>query len=193
MMKAECFVIMNIVDLKSQSRAVLEQAAEILMADFKPHYPDAWPDMEAARAEVKRAFDPNRIGRVALNEDGKTLGWIGAIPEYGGKAWNIHPLVVDPAHQGQGVGRALVTDMERLVRAQGAITLFFGTDDEDNQTSLGGIDVYPDVLTHIQNIKNINRHPYEFYQNLGFVIVGIIPDANGFGKPDILMAKRVGK
>jgi len=26
---------------------------------------------------------------------------------------------------------------------------------------------------------------------MGFVIVGVLPDANGFGKPDIFMAKRV--
>jgi len=33
--------------------------------------------------------------------------------------------------------------------------------------------------------------PFEFYQKCGFVIVGVVPDANGLGKPDILMAKRV--
>jgi len=33
---------------------------------------------------------------------------------------------------------------------------------------------------------------YEFYQKLGFVIVGVMPDANSFGKPDIYLAKRVG-
>jgi aminoglycoside 6'-N-acetyltransferase I len=33
----------------------------------------------------------------------------------------------------------------------------------------------------------------EFYRKLGFVIVGVVPDANGPGKPDILMAKRVGR
>ena len=32
---------------------------------------------------------------------------------------------------------------------------------------------------------------YEFYQKIGFSFVGVIPDANGFGKPDIIMAKRV--
>jgi aminoglycoside 6'-N-acetyltransferase I len=42
---------------------------------------------------------------------------------------------------------------------------------------------------HIVSIRNLKRHPYEFYQKLGYVIVGVIPDANGPGKPDILMAK----
>jgi len=42
-------------------------------------------------------------------------------------------------------------------------------------------------------IKNLQQHPFEFYQLLGFEIVGLVPDANGFGKPDILMAKRVRK
>jgi hypothetical protein len=32
---------------------------------------------------------------------------------------------------------------------------------------------------------------YEFYQKQGYVIVGVMPDANGLGKPDILMAKSV--
>ena len=34
-------------------------------------------------------------------------------------------------------------------------------------------------------------HPAGFYMRQGFEIVGLIPDANGPGKPDILMAKRV--
>jgi hypothetical protein len=38
---------------------------------------------------------------------------------------------------------------------------------------------------------NLRLYPYEFYQKQGYVIVGAIPDVNGFGKPDILMAKRV--
>ncbi len=38
-------------------------------------------------------------------------------------------------------------------------------------------------------IRNPGGHPYEFYQKLGYVIVGVVPDANGFGKPDIYMAK----
>ena len=41
-------------------------------------------------------------------------------------------------------------------------------------------------------VRNLRGHPYEFYQRCGFTIVGVVPDANGLGKPDILLAKRVG-
>ncbi len=62
---------------------------------------------------------------------------------------------------------------------------------DGDQTTLGGIDLYPDVYQHIKTIQNLRRHPYEFYQKLGYVIVGVLPDANGLGKPDIFMAKKV--
>jgi hypothetical protein len=46
---------------------------------------------------------------------------------------------------------------------------------------------------HLARIENRRGHPFEFYQKLGYAIVGVVPDANGWGKPDILMAKRVGE
>ena len=58
-------------------------------------------------------------------------------------------------------------------------------------TTLSGVDLYPHVLEHLARIQNLRQHPYEFYQKLGFVIVGVMPDANGVGKPDIYLAKRV--
>jgi aminoglycoside 6'-N-acetyltransferase I len=58
-------------------------------------------------------------------------------------------------------------------------------------SNLSGVDLYPDVWPHIANIRNLHGHPFEFYQKCGFVIVGVVPDANGLGKSDILMAKRV--
>ncbi|MFN2459289.1 MAG: hypothetical protein ABR591_01150 [Candidatus Velthaea sp.] len=58
-------------------------------------------------------------------------------------------------------------------------------------TSLGGVDLYPNVLEHLAALEDRKSHPFGFYRRLGYAVVGVVPDAEGFGKPDILMAKRV--
>ena len=58
-------------------------------------------------------------------------------------------------------------------------------------TSLAGVDLFPDPLAHLAAIRNYNGHPYEFYRKVGFAIAGVLPDANGLGKPDIFLAKSV--
>lgn len=151
----------------------------------------AWPDLASAREELADSLNPDRISRVALSADNQALGWIAGQPIYDGHVWELHPLAVAPAYQGQGVGRALVLDFEAQVRAQGGLTVYLGTDDEDERTTLGGVDLFPDVLPKVVRIGNLRRHPYEFYVRLGYVIVGVVPDANGPGKPDIMLAKRV--
>jgi aminoglycoside 6'-N-acetyltransferase I len=77
------------------------------------------------------------------------------------------------------------------VRQRGGLTLLLGSDDEDGMTTLSGVELYLDVWEHVATLRNLRGHPFEFYQKCGFVIVGLVPDANGIGKPDILMAKRV--
>lgn len=183
---------MKIIDLNANNTDVVRHAADLLVAGFKEHSPEAWPDLDAAMSEVEALLPGERINRVAVDDDGQLLGWIGGGSEYNGHTWELHPLVVRPDRQGEGIGRALVADFEERVREQGGVTIFLGTDDEDDMTSLAGIDLYPDLLGHLARITNRRGHPYEFYQKQGFAIVGVIPDANGRGKPDILMAKRVG-
>jgi aminoglycoside 6'-N-acetyltransferase I len=180
---------MKILDLQSDDKVAIHQVANLLVEGFREHWPNAWPDMEVALQEVHGSFGSDRISRVAVDDDGTVLGWIGGIRQYDGHVWELHPLVVQADHQRQGIGRALVTDLEAQVRGRGGLTLFLGTDDENNMTSLGGVNLYPNVLDHLAQLKNLADHPYEFYQKLGFVIVGVLPDANGPGKPDIFMAK----
>ncbi|HLW03872.1 MAG TPA: GNAT family N-acetyltransferase [Ktedonobacterales bacterium] len=170
---------------------MIQQVAALLVAGFAAHWPDAWPTLDTALEEVRESFGDGRISRVALDEQGAALGWIGGISQYRGRVWELHPLVVDVARQGQGIGRALVTDFEAQVRARGGLTITLGSDDEAGLTTLAGVNLYPNVWEHIAHIQNPGHHPYEFYQKLGFAIVGIVPDANGPGKPDILLAKSV--
>lgn len=182
---------MRIIDLSPEDESVIQQAAELLVEGFRVHWPSAWPGVDAALAEVHEALAPGKVCRVALDEIGAVLGWIGGIPGYGGNVWELHPLVVRPDRRFHGIGRALVADFEAQVRARGGLTLWLGSDDEDDMTSLSGVDLYDDLPNHLSHIRNLKGHPYEFYLKCGFVIAGVVPDANGPGKPDILMAKRV--
>lgn len=182
---------MKIIDLTPEQTAHIEQVAAILVEAFA-HFPDTWATLEEARAEALESFQPNRISRVALDENDNVVGWVGGIPQYDGNVIELHPLAIKPSHQRRGIGRALVADLEEQARARGAITVVLGSDDEFDGTNLSGQDLYPDIAAWISRIQNIRNHPYEFYQKCGYVIYGIVPDANGFGKPDIMMAKRVG-
>ena len=172
--------------LRADDTAAIDQAAALLVDAF-PHWK---PTMEMARDEVMEALGTDRICLIARADD-QILGCIGAIAEYS-HAWELHPLVVREDVRRKGVGRALVAALEEHVRAAGALTLFLGTDDDGPTpgTSAGGVSLFPDVISHAASLRVIN-HPAGFYLRQGFEIVGLIPDANGPGKPDILMAKRV--
>ena len=181
-------------DLSPDDEKAVNQTAALLIKGFREHNPESWPDMESARQEVNESFEQDRISRVAIDEEGNVIGWIGGIHHhhYRGRVWELHPVVVEPSRQRQGIGRALVEDLEERIKERGGVIIYLGADDENNMTSVAGINLYPNVLEHLLNIKNIKGHPYEFYQKMGYTIVGIMPDANGPGQPDIHMAKRVG-
>lgn len=177
--------------INARDRAELHhQMAELLVIGFREHW-HAWETTEAAAIEIQEILQKGFI-RVALDANSKTvLGWIGGLPDYDGNVWELHPLVVRPESQKQGIGRALVQDFEQQIKQRGGLTIRLGSDDEDNMTSLADVDLYdnlPDKIAHIQNFKG---HPYEFYQKCGYAIIGVVPDANGRGKPDIIMGKRV--
>jgi aminoglycoside 6'-N-acetyltransferase I len=180
---------MRITDLFSDDVAIIQQVAAILVEGFAANSPDYLPDQDIALAEVRESFGVDHISLVALAEDGTALGWIGGNSRYSGHVWELHPLVVALSHQGRGVGRALVAALEDRARERGGLTMILGTDDITGQTTLSGVQLLPDVWSHIARIRNLRRHPYEFYQKLGYAITGVVPDANGQGKPDILMAK----
>jgi aminoglycoside 6'-N-acetyltransferase I len=172
--------------LRAGDMDAIDQATALLVEAF-PHW---LPTLELARDEVMQALETDRICLIARADD-QILGWVGAIPEYS-HAWELHPLVVRADARGKGVGAALVRALEERVRKAGALTLYLGTEDDRPVagTSAGGVDLFPDVLSHAVGLAVID-HPAGFYSRMGFQVVGLIPDANGPGKPDILMAKRV--
>jgi aminoglycoside 6'-N-acetyltransferase I len=182
---------MKIITITPADEPLIHQSAQLLVDAFREHWPNAWTTFDDGMEEVHEMLEAERICRAAIDEDGNLLGVIGGIPQYDDNVWELHPLAVQPSMQGKGIGRALVEDFEEQVRQRGGLTITLGTDDEDAMTSLSNVDLYENTWDKIQNIRNLKGHPFGFYQKLGYVITGVVPDANGRGKPDIIMSKKI--
>jgi aminoglycoside 6'-N-acetyltransferase I len=182
---------MKIITPQPNDEKFIQQAAQLIVDAFREHWPNAWPTFEDGLEEANELFEDGKICRAAINENRNLLGFIGGMPHYEGHVWELHPLAVQTSLQGQGIGKALVEDFEKQVLAKGGLTITLGSDDEDNMTSLSNVDLYENTWEKIRDIRNLKGHPFGFYQKMGFVITGLVPDANGIGKPDILMSKKV--
>ena len=179
----------EIVPFESLDQRQTDQARDILTRALAPW--SAYKEKDEAEAEVASFLGNEERLALAALEGGGLCGWIGAIRVYD-HGWELHPLVVDPNRQGQGIGRRLVHALEERARAEQVLTLYFGTDDTFQGTNVYGVDLFADLPRHIASIAPAKGHPLVFYRRLGFSVVGLLPDVNGLGKPDILMAKRVG-
>ena len=182
---------MHFIECRDATDAQRLSAAHALIEALR-HVPSAWKDLESASEEVLSfVVDPERLAIFAVEED-TVLGWIGAIRQ-SEHAWELHPLVVLPRAQRRGLGRELVRRLEARAVAEGVITIWLGADDDFGGTNLFGQNLYPDVLQALANLREAAGHPYRFYEKAGYTVTGVFPDADGEGKHDILMAKRLGR
>ncbi|HWT27455.1 MAG TPA: GNAT family N-acetyltransferase [Mobilitalea sp.] len=163
------------------------QGAAALLNNAFPH---SYTNLDEAKEEVYKCLEKGKIALVAV-ESSRVVGLISAMTRYGATGWELHPLVVNQEYRGNGIGSRLVKVLEERVTSCGGVTIFLGCDDESGATSLSNCDLYEDTYQKITEIKNLKMHPYEFYQKQGYKIVGVFPDANGIGKPDIWMSKRL--
>ena len=149
-----------------------------------------WPNLDEKMAikEVNECIiDPNIC--IGIKIENKLIGWVGLRPMYE-KTWELHPFVIKIEFQGKGFGKILLNELEKLARKREIIGIFVGSDDETNKTSLSENEITAEnIFNEIKNIKNFGKHPYEFYLKCGFNIIGVIPNANGYKKPDILLWK----
>lgn len=179
---------MNIINMNELNEAQIAEAAQILTDSL----PIGWPSLKDALEEIGKLSEPGNIMLAAV-EDGIVLGWGGILaPEYDGNVFELHPLAVHSDKRKQGVGRAVVTALENAARKQGGLTVYLGSDDEKEggETSFANADLYDGLPEKIKNFVP-GTHPSGFYLKLGYTIIGVIPDANGKGKPDIILGKRL--
>jgi len=176
--------------LHAEDETLIVQAAQVLQATFSGPT-SSWSAWEDALAEVRDVIADADLVIAALDAEGRVVGWIGGLEQYDGHSYELHPLCVAPEAQGQGLGRALAEALEDEVWRRGATTIYLGTDDETGGTSIFGVDLYPRLAYYLENLQSTAGHPFAFYARLGYRVTGFIPDANGPGKHDIMMAKRL--
>jgi aminoglycoside 6'-N-acetyltransferase I len=182
--------MLTFIDLRHSENDFVHQAAQILYEAFLGRT-SSWQTYESAYAEVLECLEERKIC-IGVVEEKELLGWIGLQPIYQTITWELHPMVIRKKHRGKGIGTKLLRHLEAVAREMKILNILIGSDDENQQTSLAGMELYgPDLFEKLKSIKNLNRHPFEFYEKMGYQIVGVFPDANGIGKPDIWMGKRL--
>ena len=119
------------------------------------------------------------------------FGWLGGILLHIRQCFELHPLAVRSDKRRQNWQRNCHA-LEGEARKQGGLTIYAGADDErgGGETSLANVDLYDDLPGRIANFSP-GTHQAGFYMKLGYKIIGVMPDANGTGKPDIFLGKRL--
>ncbi|HOA91601.1 MAG: GNAT family N-acetyltransferase [Bacillota bacterium] len=178
---------MKIVNMTQLNETQIMQAAQILTDSI----PIGWPTLQDALDEINELLVPENTLLAAV-ENGDVIGWGGILPQYNGNVFELHPLAVRIDKRKQGTGRVIVTALEDEARKQGGLTIFVGADDEkDNgETSFANVDLFDDFPGKIKSFSS-GTHQSGFYLKLGYKIIGVMPDANGVGKPDIFLGKRL--
>jgi len=176
---------MKIIDFKHLNEVQILQAAQILTESIS----NGWSTIQDALDEIKKLQPKSTL--LCVMEDDDVIGWGGILaPTYSGNVFELHPLVVRKDKRKQGIGRAIVSALEDEAKNQGGLTIYLGADDEDGETSLANVDLYDNLSDRIKDFGS-GVHQSGFYLKLGYKIIGVIPDANGIGKPDIYLGKRL--
>lgn len=171
--------------LKSTDEKEILEIAHLMIELF----PQAYHNPKEVSDELKDlATPPNLL--FASFDQAHVTGAIGAILQYGTTGYELHPLVVHKAYQKKGIGSKLMVTLEKAIIEQGGIMVYLGSDDEFDQTTASQRDLYQNLSDWIETIDS-KTHPLNFYRKHGYHVTGLIPDANGFGKPDIILAKRL--
>lgn len=178
---------MRIEDMTALGERERMQAAQILSESL----PLGWATTELARQELGQLMTPDNAVLAVLQE-GQVVGWGSIQPAYEGHVYELHPLCVKGEARGQGIGRQLLSVLEAIAREMGALTLLVASDDDGELglTSLAGQDLYDDLPEQLARFAP-GRHATQFYLKMGYTVTGVIPDANGPGRPDILLCKRL--
>jgi aminoglycoside 6'-N-acetyltransferase I len=179
---------MAILDLDPDDAALRENLAVIAYEAASINAPLWLPTLAAAREEVDDATATGQVARVLFDDAGVPIGWASCARQYD-SVWELHPMIVAPAHHRRGHGTVLARDIERQAAIRGASVLILSTSDATHATSLSDTDLYADPIGALGSLTFKKDHPVRFWQKIGYSVVGVVPDAEGPGIPSISLAR----
>ena len=178
--------VIELIDMAGLGESHRAQAARILVESL----PMGWPTISDALEEIHSMTQPGNT-LIAAVQNSEVVGFCGLLsPIYDGNVFELHPLAVRKDCRHRGVAKGLVTAIEGIARQKGGLVIYLGADDESGETSLAGADLFDGLPQKIGDFKP-GTHQSGFYMKLGYKIIGVMPDANGAGRPDIYWGKRL--
>lgn len=169
-----------------QNKQYISDATNLLFENFY-HESKA-----VGKKEIINCLGDGKIVLAAVIDE-HLVGFIGAIPLYANTGWELYPLLVSKAYHFQGIATLLIEKLEKEVANRGGHTLFLGIESVDaidvfNNAVLEEADVFKK-----ESIKDLSKHPYEFYKKLGYTVISLDPEASILGKNRLWLAKRLAK
>ena len=127
------------------------------------------PDLNRKPATEATAAANDTYEGLAAVQDGEVVGWISWGPTPGTLGtFDLYWIVIDPAHQGQGIGTVLVDEMERLVADRARMIV----------------------------VETAGRSDYAstraFYRQRGYEAASVIPDFYAPGDDKVSFVKKIG-
>ncbi len=172
--------------LEQEDAALLRGVADLLVAAF----PTIYSDVTQALADVVQ-FAPEDLSLVARDSDGAPIGCLRAEHFKGQASAEIKLVAVHPTRRRQGIAQTLVLAAEERMRQSGCVTMLATVGDTRGRTSLYGVDVTEDAPGLLADFRCHPDHPAGFFLEVGYRLVGVLPDAYGPGKHDLTLARRI--
>lgn len=185
-------------DFNAVDELQVQEGAALIQESMR-EFSSAWPTFDASLGELLDAARREEgILLAAVSPAQRLCGMLSGAPEYVGQVLRVDLVAVTAEFQRRGVGRMLMQSLAEIGRNRGYHSLLARVPDEAGRTPLAGVELYPSPLAHLQALKeNLSGrnpaldHPVSFFLRLGFHLCGVVPDAHGCGRPEILLSRRI--
>lgn len=176
--------------MKLKELTIFNKYAKACAEILRQTYPEDYDAPQSKETILHLLKGKNRL--FIAEESERVIAFVGVLRHVFPYAYQIEPLIVKEPFRGQGVGGRLLELIEFKLKDEGVRTLFITGPDTTGETSLYNKDLFDgEGIVHHLSTVDYGHEALSFYTKRGYQVSGVIPEANGAGKPEIMLAKRI--